>query len=54
MPDDEDWLIRPVAKGFCKYESLIDGTLGLVDIAKMNDAIDVEAENEYRYRKAQE
>lgn len=29
----------------CKYESLIDGTLGLADIALMNDALDVREDN---------
>ncbi len=54
MPDDEDWLYRPVAEGLCKYESLKDGTLDLLDIAKMNDLLDVKYENEARYRKANE
>lgn len=39
--------MRPVIKGMCKYESLIDGTLDLADIALMNDALDVVADNEY-------
>lgn len=52
MGDDEDWLIRPVLEGLCRYESLKDGTIDLEDIAKMNDAIDVKIENENRYRKA--
>lgn len=46
MPDHEDWLLRPVVKGMCKYESLLDGTLDIVDIAKMNDALNVIADNE--------
>ncbi len=54
LPDGEDWLMRPVLEGLCKYESLLDCTLDLKDIAKMNDALDVRAENEKRYRKAQE
>lgn len=29
----------------CRYESLIDGTLGLFDIALMNDALAVRADN---------
>jgi len=37
-------------KGLCKYESLKDGTLDLADIALLNDAIDVEAENDRRIR----
>lgn len=38
--------MRPVVKGMCKYESLLDGTLDIVDIAKMNDALNVIADNE--------
>lgn len=52
MADDEDWLLRPVLEGMCRYESLLDGTLGLEDIAKMNEALDVKFENEKRFRKA--
>jgi hypothetical protein len=44
--------MRPVLEGLCRYESLIDGSLDLEDIARMNDALDVRAENEARYRKA--
>jgi len=29
----------------CKYESLLDGTLGLEDIALMNDFLTMEADN---------
>ena len=54
MGSQEDWLLRPVLEGMCKYESLKDGTLDLEDIAKMNDSIDVKTENENRFRKAQE
>jgi hypothetical protein len=32
----------------CKYESLKDGTLSLLDIALMNDALAAKAENESR------
>ncbi len=48
MPDGTDWLISPVMAGMCKYESLLDGTIGLEDIARMNDAIAVRAENNLR------
>ncbi|WP_390884826.1 DUF6889 family protein [Cupriavidus gilardii] len=34
-----------MAEGWCKYESLLDGTLGLEDIALMNDAIAVRSDN---------
>lgn len=54
MPDGEDWLLRPVVEGLCRFESLKDCTLDLEDVAKMNDALDVKIENENRYRKAQE
>lgn len=51
MVDGEDWLMRPVLRGLCKYESLRDGTLTLVDFVIMNEALDVEAENHYRATK---
>jgi hypothetical protein len=54
MTDDEDWIMQPVLEGLCKYESLIDGTLGLADIDRMNDAIDVRAENQARVEEAME
>lgn len=38
--------MRPVLKGMCRFESLKDCTLGLEDIALMNDALDVATENE--------
>lgn len=44
--------MRPVLRKLCKYESLIDGTLDLADIALLNDALDVQEENEMRYREA--
>lgn len=54
MADNEEWLMRPALKGLCKYESLKNGTLDLEDVARMNAALDVEAENEIRFRKANE
>lgn len=50
MGEAVDWLMRPVDRGYCRYESLIDGSVGLEDIARMNDAIDVRDENEFRMR----
>ncbi|MCY1459044.1 hypothetical protein D9M71_764830 [compost metagenome] len=44
----------PVLEGLCRYESLKDGTLDLADIAMMNDALLVRAENKERMRKALE
>jgi hypothetical protein len=53
MTDGEEWMMRVVVEGVCKYESLIDGTLNLKDVARMNAALDVKYENENRMRKAQ-
>lgn len=53
MPEGEDWLLRPVFAGCIKYESLIDGTLDLADVALLNDALDVQAENQERMDDAQ-
>jgi hypothetical protein len=52
LPDDQDWLLRPVLAGMCRYESLKDGSLDLCDIALMNEALDVKAENEWRVQAA--
>ncbi|CDM89061.1 DUF6889 family protein [Xenorhabdus bovienii] len=38
--------MRPVRNGMCKFESLKNGIIDLADIALMNDALDVDAENE--------
>jgi hypothetical protein len=54
MSEGEDWVMRPVLEGCCKYESLLDCTLDLEDITRMNEAIDVKYENQHRYRKANE
>jgi hypothetical protein len=54
MSDESDWVIRPVLEGLCKYESLKDGTLDLIDIARMNEAISVKYENMDRRREAEE
>lgn len=45
MSTGEDWLLRPVLKGMCKYESLKNGDLDLYDVANMNDALDVDEAN---------
>lgn len=38
--------MRPVKEGMCHYESLLDGTLGLHDLARMNDMIACDIDNE--------
>lgn len=51
MVGNEDWLFRPVLAGHIKAESLLDGTVDLAFIALVNEAMEVEAENQYRTRK---
>jgi hypothetical protein len=53
MPEGDDYLMRPVMKGLIKYESLKDGSLDLCDIARLNDAIDIQDENSRRVSAAQ-
>ena len=48
MRDGEDYLLAPVLSGMCQYRDLLDGSLTLVDIARMNEALMVKAENESR------
>ena len=50
MASGEDWLYRPVLRGLCKLESLYDGSLDLLAIAKANEALDVHDENVIRMR----
>lgn len=45
-----DWLLQPVMRGLIKFESLQDKTLDLADVALLNDALAVEAENQARAR----
>lgn len=54
MHEGEEWVMEPVIEGLCRYESLIDCTLDLGDIARMKDAIAVKYENQRRYKKANE
>lgn len=50
MVGEEDWLFRPVLRGLIKGESLLDGSVDLEFIALLNEAIDVESENQARAR----
>jgi hypothetical protein len=54
MASGDDWLLRPVLRGTIRYESLIDCTLSLEDVARLNDALDVQDENERRIQRAAE
>lgn len=42
----------PVIRGLIRYESLLDGSLDLADIAACNDALRVYDENSYRANEA--
>ena len=53
MEEGEDFLLRPVINGMCRFESLKDGTIDLYDIVLMNEALDVQAENTYRVGKVE-
>jgi hypothetical protein len=48
LADGEDWIMRPVVEGCCSYESLINGTLDLEGVARMNAALEVKHENQRR------
>ncbi len=48
MSEDLDFLLRPVIKGLCSYSELKDGTLDLYDIDILNEALDVQEENDRR------
>ncbi|MFU9135770.1 MULTISPECIES: DUF6889 family protein [unclassified Erwinia] len=40
--------MRPVEAGYISYAALKDGTVDLADIARMNDWLDLKADNENR------
>jgi hypothetical protein len=44
----------PVVRQLCTLKELKDGTYDISDVALMNDALEVEAENADRARMAQE
>lgn len=48
-----DWLLRPVVRGYCSFESLKNGTIDLEDVAVLNDAADLFDENQRRAEDAQ-
>lgn len=54
MGDGQDWLFRPFMRGKCAYTDLFDGKLSLVDVARMNDLLNIADENEARARRAME
>lgn len=52
MTDGEDWVMRPCLEGMCLYESMLSGKISLHDIARMNEALDVRAENRQKAHEA--
>ena len=52
MTTGEDWLLRPVFRGMCQLESILNGTLSLEDVAMANEYIDVYEENTQRLQEA--
>lgn len=48
MSEGEDWLFRPVLRGLISGESLINGAVDLEYIGLLNEALDVEQENQFR------
>ena len=48
MRTEDDLLFRPVLRGVLKAESLVDGSVDLAFIVVLNDALDVEDENNRR------
>lgn len=47
-----DWLFRPVVRGLCMFESLLDGTVDVAHIAVLNDVLDLHDENQRRLEDA--
>ncbi|MNK60452.1 hypothetical protein D3C87_795860 [compost metagenome] len=54
MEEGEDILYRPVMAGKLDVRALTDGSVSLGQIMRLNEAIDVENENQYRATKAAE
>lgn len=53
MVEGEQVLLRPVMRGMLRAESLVDGSVDLAYVMLLNEAIDVEYENDRRARVAQ-
>jgi hypothetical protein len=53
LPGDEDWLLIPTLADppLCTLRELKDGTYDLADVALMNDALMVRADNERMARR---
>ncbi len=54
LPEGESFLMRPVDAGYIPYTALKDGSVDLADVARMNDWLDLKADNDYRIAKWRE
>ncbi|MCT6589177.1 NTP pyrophosphohydrolase [Pantoea dispersa] len=45
---------RPVEAGYITYDKLLDGTVDLADVARMNDWLDIKEDNDARIRRWQQ
>ena len=52
MPSGLDWLWRPVLAGLMSEADLYDSDVTLARFAAANDALDVQAENDWRLAEA--
>jgi hypothetical protein len=52
LPDDLDYIMRPVLAGMVTMGEIRAKLVDLADIALMNDALLIRAENEYRAMEA--
>lgn len=52
MIEHEDVLYRPVLRGLLDPRALTDGSISLGEIALLNEAIDIQDENQHRAQKA--
>lgn len=43
-----DFIMRPVLRGVLAYECLLGDKLMMVDLARLNDSLDVMDENQHR------
>jgi hypothetical protein len=52
MHPDEAFVMRPVIEKIISYDAAFGGELDIVDFARMNEALDIKAENSSRIRRA--
>lgn len=52
MREGYDFIYRPVICGVLSGEKLSDGSVDILDIARLNEALDVKFENERRLHEA--